>query len=539
MTGANHDSEPDPAPSEAADRVSRRTFMHGAGAVGLAAVAAPLLSAGSASASSVAQATAAGGAAKRGGQLIAGFSGGSSSDTLNAEANVSAADNARNTQLYEPLTRYDQNAQVEYVLAEELEPNANATVWTIRVRPGVTFHDGKPLTADDVLYSLRYITNAKHPYQGASMLAALDLGSARALDRVTLRVPCHRPFSILPDVLADTITSIIPEGYDSAQPVGTGPFKYKSFTPGESSTFVRNPDYWQAGLPYVDEVVIVDYSDETSQVNALSAGQVHLINTLSAASIVPVQAAGNHVLIQDGGGWTPFTMRVDIAPFSDVRVRQAFRALVDRRQMMDVLFDNHGTLGNDLFAIWDPAYDHSLSQRGPDIELAKHLLKQAGHQDLTVELVTAPIAQGTTLAAQLLAQQAKAAGITVNVRQLTTTAFFGPEYLKWPFAQDYWYYFGYMSQVTQATLTTAFYNECHFSNARYNVLYNEACAIPDPAKRRDIEYEMQNIDWTTNGYIIPYFPPVIDGYSSRVQGVTGSKNGSSFNYCNFKNMWLA
>jgi peptide/nickel transport system substrate-binding protein len=532
---------PDSSPDSNTDNISRRSFLRGAGVAGLTVGAGPLLAAcggGGSSSGSSTKAAIANQTPKRGGQLIAGFIGGSSSDSLNAEANVNALDNARNTQLYEPLARYDENAQVEMILAESLEPNADASVWTIRVKPGITFHNGKPLTAADILFSFNYITNKKAPYQGSSMISPLDLPTAKILDSRTLRVSCHRPFSILPDVLADTITTIIPEGYDPKNPVGTGPFKYKSFTPGQSSTFVRYADYWQTGLPYVDEVVINDYQDETSQVNALASGTVDLVNTLSAASIAPVRSGGNNVLISKGGGWTPFTMRVDVAPFDDVRVRQAFRHMIDRQQMNDVVFGGYGTLGNDLFAIWDPAYDHTLPQREPDPDLARSLLKQAGREGLTVELVTAPIAQGTTLVAQLLAQQAKTAGANVTVRQVTPTEFFGPNYLKWTFAQDYWYYFGYLSQVTQATLPAAFYNECHFNDPTYNSLYYQCCAIPDPAKRLHLETEMQLIDWNTNGYIIPYFPPVLDGYSHRVHGVTGGKNGSSFNSCDFKNMWL-
>ena len=115
-------------------------------------------------------------------------------DNLNAENNITATDNVRNELLYEPLTRYDQNALVRRVLAEELTPNANASSRTISVRPDVTFHNGKSLSAEDVLYSFRYITNPKAPYQGSSMIAPLDLANAKILDARTVRIPCFRPF---------------------------------------------------------------------------------------------------------------------------------------------------------------------------------------------------------------------------------------------------------------------------------------------------------------------------------------------------------
>jgi peptide/nickel transport system substrate-binding protein len=530
--------ESDDATSSSAGQLSRRSFLKGgvAAGIGAAAIAAGV-PAGVAGAT-----TAAPGLAvvkpKRGGTITAGITGGTTADTLNAENNITPTDNIRNCLLYEPLASYDQNALVELILAEELEPNADATAWTIRVKPGVTFHNGKALSAADVLFSLRYITNPKAPYQGSSMISPLDLANAKILDARTVRIPCFRPFSILPDVFADTITSIIPEGYNPAKPVGTGAFKYKSFTPGVQSVCTAYENYWRTGLPYVDEVVVIDVASETAQVNGLLSGQFDLVNTLSASSISPIASSGNQILISNGGGWTPFTMRVDVAPFSDVRVRQAFRNVVNRPQMLDAVFSGHGTLGNDLFSIWDPAYDHALPQREQDIEEAKFLLKKAGKENLQVELVTADIAQGTVLAAQVLAQQASAAGITVHLRTLTPTEFFGPNYLKWTFAQDYWYYFGYLSQVTQATLPKAFYNECHFDDPRYNSLYYQCCAITDPVKRIPLEQEMQVIDYNTNGYIIPYFPPVIGGYSKNLNGVTGSKNGSSFNNWDIKQMWI-
>ena len=125
------------------------------------------------------------------------------------------------------------------------------------------------------------------------------------------------------------------------------------------SVFTAYKDYWQPGLPYVDKVVVIDVANETAQVDGLLSGQFDLVNTLSASSIKTIQDSGNKVLISKGGGWTPFTMRVDVAPFSDVRVRQAFRNVVGRTQMMEAVFAGLGTLGNDLFAIWDPAYNHS------------------------------------------------------------------------------------------------------------------------------------------------------------------------------------
>jgi peptide/nickel transport system substrate-binding protein len=475
---------------------------------------------------------------RRGGTLRAGLTGGGSSDTVDAIAPINNVDFARVLQLNEPLISFDVDCVPRYCLAEEMTPNRDATEWTIRLRPGVTFHNGKDLTADDVIYTIQQILTPSVAADGITALASIDAAGLRKLDKLTLRVPCKTPFSTLYATLPAWYFQVIPVGYDPKRPVGTGPFKFESFSPGVQSVFTRYNDYWQDGKPYVDALVITDYSDETSQVNALLSGQEHVIDLLSASSIDVATSGGQSVLISHGGGWTPFTMRVDQPPFNDVRVRQAFRLIVDRPQMLNIVFGGHGTIGNDVFSIWDPVYDRALPQRVQDIAQAKYLLKKAGHEGLHVELVTGDLAQGVLSAAQVFAQQARAAGVTVSIRTVSAAEFYGPDYLTWVFGQDFWYYNPYFFQVATATLSTANYNECHFSNQQYDRLYSQALATTTLPGQKAIAAEMQKIDYDEGGYIIPYFPAVIDGYSKKVGGVVPSKTGLSFNAFDFKSMWL-
>jgi peptide/nickel transport system substrate-binding protein len=432
----------------------------------------------------------------------------------------------------------DDAAQLKLVLAEEITPNTDATQWTIRVRKGVTFHNGRELTADDVIFSFQREVNPKHPMPGAAGLIPVNVPGMKKLDAYTVQVPCHVPFATFAETIAQVgYGNIVPVGFNPRDPIGTGPFKYLSFTPGQQSVFVRYEHYWRSGLPYLSELVLDDVSDQTTQINGLLSGQFDVVNLLSVAATTSVTDGGGKLLVADGGGWTPFTMRVDQPPFDDVRVRQAMRYIVNRPEMMDAVFGGKGTLGNDLFSIWDPSYDHAIPQREQDIARAKSLLKAAGREDLTVTLVTSPVAQGTTSAAQVLAQQAKAAGVKVKLDEVDVTEFYGPNYLKWTFAQDYWYYAFYLPQVSDATLPSSPFNECHFDNARYNALYQEALRTVDRSKRTDIVHEMQAIDYDQGGYIIPYFPPVIDGYAASVHGLAPSKVGVSLGNYDFSEVW--
>jgi len=188
---------------------------------------------------------------------------------------------------------------------------------------------------------------------------------------------------------------------------------------------------------------------------------------------------------------------------------------------------------------FDIAYDIALPQREVDVKQAKFLLKQAGREDLTVDLVTTQIGQAAVQGAQVLAQQAKAGGVTVNLRTLQTSDFFGPEYLKWVFAQDLYYFSPYMLQVTDAFLSTSPYNETHFDNPTYNKLYNEAQATTTQAALTPLEQEMMKIDYEQGGYIIPYFSPVIDAHSPKLQGVLPAKTGAALRNFEMKDFWFS
>ena len=234
-------------------------------------------------------------------------------------------------------------------------------------------------------------------------------------------------------------------------------------------------------------------------------------------------------------------MRTDVAPFSNVRVRQAFRLIADREQMRDLVFDGRGALGNDLFGIWDPIYDRSLPQRTQDLEQARHLLKQAGHENLTVTLVTADLGAGATKVAQVFAQQAAGAGVTVKLQQVPVSTMFGPNYLKWAFAQDVWTYAPYTSTALENSLPGAVFNECHVNDPTFTKLFHELLATTEASRRVTLAHEMQTRQYASDasGYIIPYFLPTINGYASNVNGLEGALTGNSFGNGNLKRLWLS
>jgi peptide/nickel transport system substrate-binding protein len=371
---------------------------------------------------------------------------------------------------------------------------------------------------------------------GNASIGYIDRKALKKVDDLTVRIPLQFANANFPDDIGQYFNSIVPTDYDPKKPVGTGPFKYQSFTPGQRSVFVKNPDYWETGKPHVDQLVIIDFPDDAARTNALLGGQVDAIDNLPASQVASVKSNSNlRVLSSQTGAWQPFTMRIDSPPFNDVRVRQAMRMIVDRDQMVAQVLSGQGRVANDLYAPYDPAFAKDLPQRKQDLEQAKSLLKQAGRENLTVELTTAPVFQGIVEAAQVFAEQAKGAGVTVKVKKVDSGTFYGDNYLKWPFAQDFWATRTYLAQVAQGDLPNSPFNETHWGKGKFEGLIRQARAEVDEAKRTQILHDAQQMQYEQGGYIIPYFSNIIDAYSAKVSGFAEAKSGFPFGNYWFKN----
>ena len=525
--------------------LTRRQVLHGALAGGAMLSASGLIAAcgGSggtpAASSSAGSSPATSGAIKAGGSLRVGATGGGAKDTIDAHLPTADTDIMRCWNLYEPLAvRPPSFGPLEMMVASSIEAeHGKADSWVVTVRPGIEFHNGKSVTPEDIVFSLQRILDPKNPKTGAASIGYVDLKGVKKISSNQVRIPLKFANATFLDDIGQYFNAIVPVGYDPAKPVGTGAFMYESFTPGQQSVFKKFPNYWQHGKPYVDQLTIIDFTSDTARVNALLGGQVDAIDNLPTGQITQVQGnSALKVLISHTGQWQPFTMRVDQAPFSDVRVRQAMRLIVNRPQMVEQVLSGQGRVANDMYAPFDPAFDSSLPQRQQDIEQAKSLLKSAGHAGLTVQLVTAPVFQGVVQAAEVFAQQATAAGVKVNLRQLDTGTFYGPNYLKWTFAQDFWATREYLPQVAQGSLPNSPFNETHWGNAAFVKLINEARATLDETKRNQILQEAEKMEYDSGGYIIPYFSNQIDAYSAKLGGLVEAKSGFPLGNYWFKNV---
>jgi peptide/nickel transport system substrate-binding protein len=518
-------------------RVTRRGVLQGAAAAGALVALGPIASACGGSSDTGTSASPSAAAPKKGGSLKVGIIGGSQTDTADPANAAYEPDIAIQYQLYDGLTGFDLDAKVVNHLAEELTPNADATVWTCKLKSGLTWHDGKPVTADDVAYT--FDRQIKENLNAASSLPGVTVGGTVAIDPQTVEFRLEKPNAVLPEGLAFRGSQLVPVGFDPKNPVGCGPFKLTSFNAGDQFAFAPFADFW-AGSPWVDDLTIIEYADDTARVNALSSGQVQAISTLPASQVKVIEGtSGFAVLNSESGAWRPFTIRIDVKPFSDNRVRQAFRLIVDRQQMIDQAYSGYGAVANDMYARYDPGTP-ALAQRQQDLEQAKSLLSQAGYSDLTVELVTSAGALGAdeVAAAQVFAEQAKGAGVTVNVKKVDSGVFYGDEYLSWPFAQDFWYTRNYLLQAGQATMPGAPYNETHWKNDKWLAIVEEGYATVDEAKRNELIGQAQQIEFDEGGFIIWAWRNQVDAYSDTIAGLATDKLGVPLTTFGFKDVYF-
>jgi peptide/nickel transport system substrate-binding protein len=508
--------------------ITRRDFLKNAAMVGAAVAVTgslgPLAACGSPSSPS--SQSSVGGAPKKGGNLRVGIGGGSTKETIDAHQMYGYPDQARCDALYDTLYRFNpETMQAMPWLAQEATPNAKATVWTVRLKPDVTFHDGKPLTADDVIFSFKRILDPSFGSSAASTLFSVDPKGFKKVDDLTVEIHMKQANAVFTESLSETRVKIVPVGYDPKNPVGTGPFKYQTFIPGERSLFVANPNYWGEG-PYVDQVEVIDFKDDTSRINALVSGAVEMIAQVPRVNGKALTSQGFTVLRTECGNWDPIDMLVDKRPFNDQRVRQAFRLLADRQEIVNLALAGYGRVANDMFSPYDKGYPADLPQRTQDLEQAKSLLKAAGQEGMKIEFITSPMDDAVVEEAQVFAQQAKAAGIDMKIRKVDEAAFWDQYYTVYPLVNEYWSTRNYLNQANLCIGAHAQWDVTHWRDANWEKLVAEAWQTVDETKRNEIISEVMTIDYEKGPFIIWGYKDILDAHSSKVTGLKGDKSGN-------------
>jgi peptide/nickel transport system substrate-binding protein len=476
------------------------------------------------------------GKAKKGGTLRVGVVG-STNDIIDGQKILSKADQARLVAGFETLLAFDDKflPSNKYGLAESVTEKS-LSQYVIKVKKGVKFHDGTPLNADAVKYSIQRLVNkdlALPSYKALKDFIDFTDASYKKIDDLTLEVNLLKPLVDFKSTLSNYTFAMVPIGYKTGGS-GTGPYKLKSFTPGRESVHVKNTSYRTKGKPVFDEIRIIDFADKPALTNALRSGQIDAAVDIALSDVDPLKAtAGIKVSEVVGGGWLTIAMDCTKAPFDNPKVRQALRLIIDRKQILDRALQGHGQVANDQWGYIDPNFDaNKFPQRVQDIPKAVALLKEAGftaEKPLEFELPAPDDTGGLIPMAQAFADHCKATnGVVKATAKAMDSTYWDTVYTKVPIYTDFWSPRAYLAQIGAAQG----YGEGNYekSNPAYQETYLKALAEPDEAKRLVLIKQLQKWDYEEGYAIIPVFNAFADAYSEKLQGVVTRASQLNLDY---------
>jgi len=478
-------------------------------------------------------------ASRRGGRLTIATQSSSTADTLDPARGALSTDYIRAHMFYSALTTLDANLVPQMSLAERFESD-DATTWTIALRHGVQFHDGKELTAADVVFTLnRHKLPAVASKVGS---VAQQFESVRAIDAHTVEIRLTGANADLPVILATSHFVILQDGTSNFRTaVGTGPFRCKEFTPGVRTIGTRYENYWKAGLPYLDEISLFGIPDESARVNALLSGDVDWINEVNPRSIKRIREEPRCTVLESQSGlYTDLVIRQNMGLGRNPDFTLGMKYLIDREQIRRAAFRGYAVIGNDQpLAPNHRFYFPGLPQRPYDPERARYHLNRAGALGMTLPLVASVAAAGSVDMAMLLQQSAYKAGLNLRLKRVSADGYWSNHWMKSPMG------FGNINPRPSADmLFTQFFksdsqwNESGWNNPQFDQLLLLARAETDEQKRRQLYADMQVLVHEKCGIGIPIFITNLEAYSSRIKGVTSHPLGSFMGYTFAEQAWV-
>jgi peptide/nickel transport system substrate-binding protein len=457
---------------------------------------------------------------KKGGSLRLGISWGSTSDTMDPGAILDPGYMGTvNLSLRSLLAQVDEKGNIGTDLAESFEPSNGAKTWVVKLRRGVTFHNGKDVTANDVVASVRH-------HMGPNSKSALK-AQAKQIEEIkadggNVIFTLKGGSADFPYFLSEYRLSIMPATEngqaDWQSGIGTGPYVLQEFKPGQVTRAKRNPNYYRD--TWFDDVTLLSIIDPTARTNALLSGQLDMMDRCDA-KILKFMSQKPGIEIDKVTGYenNVFVMIVTAPPFDNPDVRNALKYAIDRQAIIDRVFGGIGVPGNDnvvapsvKFAI-DPKPIHKY-----DPDMAKSLLKKAGLPNLKVNLSAADVAfTGAVDAATVFRESAARAGIDLTVIREPNDGYWDNVWQKKPFCASEW-----LGRPTADAVMTFEYaadsnqNDTFWKNPRFNELLTAARSELDEKKRAAMYAECQQLVHDDNGVIVIMFTTFVTAHSSKV-----------------------
>ena len=449
---------------------------------------------------------------KKGGTMRYGVGHGSTTDSLDSGTFENSFMTNTGMTFGNHLTEIGSDGQLRPELAESYE-SSDAKTWVFNLRKGVEFHNGKTLTAEDVIATFDYHRNEDSKSAAKGLLTAVTSIKADGPNRVIMELNAAN--AGFPYIVSDYHLLIKPSKdgkIDSQSGIGTGGYVLQNFEPGVRATFKRNANYWKDGTAHFDEVEMISLIDTAARQNAVMNGDVDAIDrvdpkTVSLLARVPTLG------ILEIAGTLHYTMpmRVTSEPFDNLDLRLALKHSIKRQELVDKILLGHGSLGNDHpISTANPFHASDMPQREFDPELAMKHYKASGHSG-TIQLSASDAAfAGAVDAAQLVAASAKEVGIDIEVVREPSDGYWSNVWNKKGWCTCYW-----GGRPTEDWMySSAYVDDTEWNDTdwrttpdavKFNNIVKEARAELDVDKRRSMYAETQQLISDDGGAIVPMF----------------------------------
>ena len=425
--------------------------------------------------------------------------------------------------VYDTLFELSTHGKIVPSLAESWEVSDDAMTWRVKLKSGVTFHNGQPVTVDDVIASV-----AMHQQEGSPMKNLLEHMTGMRADGDTVVFELNQPDADWRAQLSEYMMSIMPskDGVaDWESGIGSGPYVLKSFEPGISATVERYQGDHREDRGWFDSVEMLAVNDTTARINALASGAAHVISRVELKLADRIENTdGVHLVSRTGPGYYTYEMNIDMAPVDQNNVRQALKYAIDRENFVKTILAGHGSIGNDQPIGPTYTYHADLPQTTYDPDKARYYLQQAGMENLNLALHASDGAfEGAVDGALLYAESAAQAGINIDTVRAPADGYWSETWGKVPFFAVYW-----SGRPTEALMISIAYgsgagwNVTGFASERVDSLVAEARGELDESLRGELYGEAQRILRDEGPSVIPAFFNSVDAVSDAI-GVTDTK----------------
>lgn len=476
----------------------------------------------------------------KGGHIRAAGWSSSTADTLDPAKASLSTDYVRCSAFYSRLTYLGEDGKISMELAESVE-SKDAKVWTIKLRKGVTFHDGKPLTAKDVVFSLKRHLD---PATGSKVNAiAKQMTDFAAKDDLTVEVTLANPNADFPTIMSIHQFMIVADGTtDFSKGNGTGAFTCKVFEPGTRSIAERNKNYWKATGPYLDSFEFIAIADGTARANALLSGDIQYAANMNAQTSRLLENNPKITLTRSAmGNYTDLNARLDLEPGNKAGFATGLKYLINREAIKTSVLRGLAEIANDQPV--PPSniyYNKELKAKPYDPEKAKFHFQKAGLLGKKVPIVTSEAATAGVEMAVILQQAGQEIGMEFDVQRVPSDGYWSKYWLKAPV------HFGNINpRPTPDILFSLLYtsdapwNESQWKSEKFDKLVLEARGTLDEAKRTQMYHEMQRMIAEDAGTVIPVFMGGMDATTSKLNGLRPNPLGGSMGYAFAEYVWLA